>query len=125
MTRKEVKMNKFKSITDVKEFITKTTAKHSKKFVTDNYKISYSNRLKTCLGRTRTKYLMGKPIAIEFTYNQKYLNSFAVNGDDIINTVLHEIAHAIAGGENHHNGYWKSCAIAIGAKPNRFANVSF
>ena len=43
---------------------------------------------------------------------------FALYGDmgDIENTILHEIAHAIAGNENGHNEYWKSIAKELGVK---------
>jgi len=36
--------------------------------------------------------------------------------DEVINTILHEIAHALAGNENNHNVFWKDIAIEIGVK---------
>lgn len=42
------------------------------------------------------------------------------NPDDaIIDTVLHEIAHALVGPGNGHNNIWKLKCIEIGAKPER------
>lgn len=42
--------------------------------------------------------------------------------DTMINTVLHEIAHALAGYEAGHGPEWKMWAKAVGAKPERCAN---
>ena len=115
----------FQSITDVKNYITKTVAKYSKDFVTQNYTIEYSNRQRRTLATTNTLYLCGKPIRIRFVFNNKYLASYQVNEEDIKNTILHEIAHAIAGGHNHHNEIWKRCACKLGARPERFSNVEY
>lgn len=43
---------------------------------------------------------------------------YALNGDisEIKNTILHEIAHAIAGNENNHNEYWQAIAKELGVK---------
>lgn len=115
----------FESIEDVKNYIAETARKYSKQFVTDNYSIEYSNRLKRSLGSTRTRYLFGVPIEIKFVFNNKYLLSFEKNSEDIINTVLHEMAHAIAGNHHHHDAYWKQCCCRIGARPERFTSVEY
>jgi hypothetical protein len=36
--------------------------------------------------------------------------------NEIQNTILHEIAHALAGLENNHNIFWKEIAKKIGVK---------
>jgi predicted SprT family Zn-dependent metalloprotease len=41
--------------------------------------------------------------------------------DEVRDTILHEIAHAIAGVENGHNAKWKAVCRKIGAKPVRLA----
>lgn len=41
------------------------------------------------------------------------------NEPDIRNTILHEIAHALAGYEHGHDQVWKDVCIRIGAKPER------
>jgi predicted SprT family Zn-dependent metalloprotease len=41
------------------------------------------------------------------------------NEDVMLDTVLHEIAHAIAGGAAGHSRRWKLCAQSIGARPER------
>ena len=38
---------------------------------------------------------------------------------DVQDTILHEIAHALAGASNGHNEIWKRYARLIGAEPNR------
>ncbi|MFW6058814.1 MAG: SprT-like domain-containing protein [Phycisphaeraceae bacterium] len=40
---------------------------------------------------------------------------------EVRETILHEIAHAIAGVRNGHNEVWKSVCRRIGAKPQRLA----
>lgn len=41
--------------------------------------------------------------------------------DEIRDTILHEIAHAIAGLKNGHNHVWRAVCRRIGAKPKRLA----
>jgi len=41
--------------------------------------------------------------------------------DEVRDTILHEIAHALAGLENGHNAKWKAVCRRIGAKPRRLA----
>ncbi len=36
--------------------------------------------------------------------------------DDVINTILHEIAHTQAGLENNHNTYWEETAKELGVQ---------
>jgi len=47
-----------------------------------------------------------------------YLNS---PREQLLDTVLHEIAHALAGCENGHNDTWKRTAARIGAEPRSCA----
>lgn len=115
----------FQSITDVKNYITKTILKYSKEFVVPDYKIEYSNRFRRCLGRCGMRYFCGTPIQITFTFNNKYLASFKDNEEAIKDTVLHEIAHAMAGGHHHHDRVWVSCCNRIGANPSRCKKVEF
>ena len=115
----------FQSITDVKNYITKTVLKYSKDFVTQNYTIEYSNRQRRSLATTHTRYIMGWPVKIRFVFNNKYLASFKDNEEAIKDTVLHEIAHAIAGGIHHHDRVWVACCNKIGAKPDRYKSVKF
>lgn len=42
--------------------------------------------------------------------------------DDVQDTLLHEIAHAITGPGHHHDKYWKRNCVLIGAKPDRCAD---
>lgn len=39
--------------------------------------------------------------------------------DEVRNTILHEIAHALAGCEHHHDKVWKKKCVEIGARPQR------
>lgn len=41
------------------------------------------------------------------------------NEATVKDTILHEIAHALAGRGHGHDAYWKSICIRIGAKPER------
>lgn len=38
---------------------------------------------------------------------------------EVLNTILHEIAHAIAGNNHGHDWYWKQACIKVGARPER------
>ena len=42
--------------------------------------------------------------------------------EDIVNTILHEIAHALVGPRNGHNHIWKRKALEIGCDGNRCGN---
>jgi predicted SprT family Zn-dependent metalloprotease len=53
------------------------------------------------------------------------LSKYWVKGLDeaeVLDTILHEIAHALTPGEGHKQA-WKDMCIKIGAKPNRLADV--
>jgi len=43
--------------------------------------------------------------------------------EDSINTLLHEIAHALVGCSNGHNRIWKNKCIEIGCSPTRTFNI--
>lgn len=40
----------------------------------------------------------------------------------VLDTILHEIAHALAGPNAGHGPVWKSVCLKIGAKPQQYAN---
>lgn len=42
---------------------------------------------------------------------------------DVRNTILHEIAHAIAGAAAGHGPKWKAAALAVGARPERCSSI--
>lgn len=42
---------------------------------------------------------------------------------EIVDTILHEIAHALVGPEHGHGATWKQKCIEIGARPERCGNV--
>ena len=113
-------MAKFNNLQDVKHFIYTETGKYSREFGLP-YSINFSNRMRTCLGRCRQHNKLGVPIRLEFTYNLKYLGSFKDNEEKIINTVLHEIAHGIAGATHHHDRVWVQAAQRIGCDGQRLA----
>lgn len=48
-----------------------------------------------------------------------YINSKSVNIDSVLNTILHEIAHALVGFEEGHNDIWRNKAIEIGSDGKR------
>lgn len=48
-----------------------------------------------------------------------------LNGKEkVMDTILHEIAHAIAGFDAGHGEIWKHVCVQIGAKPNRCYNAA-
>lgn len=46
----------------------------------------------------------------------------ASNDDAVLNTILHEIAHALVGSQAGHGPVWKAAAIRVGATPERCIN---
>lgn len=54
-----------------------------------------------------------KTISLSYHYTQRN------NLPEIMDTILHEIAHALAGPGNGHNAVWKAVCVRIGAKPQR------
>lgn len=53
----------------------------------------------------------------------KYLVELNVESE-VIDTILHEIAHALAGPQHGHDDYWKSKCIELGARPERCYDAS-
>lgn len=45
--------------------------------------------------------------------------------EEIVDTILHEIAHALVGAGHGHDEVWKAKCREIGAKPDRLARVKF
>lgn len=72
-----------------------------------------NKRLKRALGRTKSRrnYVDCWPVAIELNYN------FVLNNHEVhvIETILHEIAHALTPG-NGHNHVWKEQARELGCQ---------
>ncbi len=48
-----------------------------------------------------------------------YVNHNQDKPDDVRDTILHEIAHALAGSEHGHDVVWKAICLRIGARPLR------
>lgn len=46
--------------------------------------------------------------------SRNFINSPKVSGDDILDTILHEFAHALVGNKNGHNNVWKEMCYQIG-----------
>jgi predicted SprT family Zn-dependent metalloprotease len=46
--------------------------------------------------------------------SKNFINSPKTSKEEIVNIILHEIAHAIVGAEENHNGVWLSKALEIG-----------
>lgn len=49
----------------------------------------------------------------------------SASDDEVKNTILHEIAHALAGPNEHHGDKWKAIALSIGCNGERCINRSF
>lgn len=55
----------------------------------------------------------------KITLSKHYIAAETVSNEDIKNTILHEIAHAIAGPDAGHGPRWKLLARAIGCSAER------
>lgn len=97
-----------------KEQITQMAKNLMRKNNVEHLSFGY-NRRKNALGICR--FRLGKPYAIELSEAWiKHLRE-----EDIRDTILHEIAHALAGSDAGHGPRWKNIAAAIGANPKRTA----
>lgn len=74
------------------------------RFDLDNAK----RRAGACFHRRRT-----------ITLSKYYIAMNLDKPDDLRDTILHEIAHGLAGREAHHGPEWKKVCVQIGAKPER------
>jgi predicted SprT family Zn-dependent metalloprotease len=75
------------------------------------------SKTKNALGRCF--FRNGNPVKIDLsTY---WVN--ALSAEEIKDTILHEIAHAIAGHQAGHGEAWKRVCRRIGANPNRVASI--
>lgn len=75
------------------------------------------NRAKRALGKCKFREKK-----IEFSRHWLHLPE-----EEIIDTILHEAAHALAWEHDRHGGHgtpWKRWCVTIGAKPNRLTDVS-
>ena len=80
-----------------------------KKFNLDDWVVGFN------YSKRRFGVCDGKKKRIELAYMLILLNEES----DVKNTILHEIAHALVGVENHHNHIWKNKAIEIGCSGDR------
>lgn len=71
--------------------------------------------------KTRAGVCFYDPIEIQIS--EYYLESKAVTEKDVSNTLLHEIAHAIAGHDAGHGPKWKHIAKKIGCNGDRCNKV--
>jgi len=81
-----------------------------------DWKFSWNTRCKSRGGCTKYDEKI-----IEIT--QEY--ALKITKEMFINTVLHEIAHALVGYKNAHNQVWKKKALAIGCNGKVCHNVNF
>ena len=74
-----------------------------------HWSFGFNNR-KRCLGLCRFD---AKRIELSAAFVQR-------NGEDAVrDTVLHEVAHALAGARAGHGAAWKAACVRIGARPER------
>lgn len=87
--------------------------------ITGNYTFKFNNNL-TRAGVCKFA-LDGHDGVIEMS--RHYLNHHLTTPDKVKNTILHELAHAIAGHEVGHGPKWKSVAAEIGCDAQRLTHV--
>ncbi len=85
------------------------------------FRWSHGKRILGCAQITRKRdWHTRKPVEIKTIKLSRHL--VALNSDaEVRETILHEIAHAIAGVEHGHDEVWKAACRKVGAKPVRLA----
>lgn len=86
-----------------------------------NYDLLYSNRLSKCLAKVKELRYSNRHI---ITFNNNYIIACVKNNelDHLEDTILHEVAHILAGGNHHHDYVWKRKCIEIGGSAERLAS---
>ena len=72
--------------------------------------ITFNPRLRRILGRCTHQFKL-----IELNTQYVKLNTL----EEVTDTILHEIAHALVGPEHGHDAVWEAKAISVGATPRR------
>jgi predicted SprT family Zn-dependent metalloprotease len=93
-------------------------------------KLTKKHLIKNCLYEWEVKLNNTRSCNGSCNYNKKtiFLSNFLVDtatDEDILDTILHEIAHAIdfkTRGKSNHDWKWKKIAKQLGANPKRCAN---
>lgn len=99
------------TLKEVQELATAKMKEHNLNdwsFTFDNSK----TRLGLC-NHTHKKIQLSRYYSLYATYEQ------------VLDTILHEIAHALTGHMHGHDNVWKKKCIEIGAKPERLASIKF
>ena len=66
-------------------------------------------------GRNRFGYCNSRRHVISLSEALTHLNA----EKDVLDTIRHEIAHALVGPKNGHNRVWKQMCMTVGARPSR------
>ena len=85
----------------------------------EGWSFCFNSRLRTTAGQC----LYGKNKRVELA--TLLINSHDIRRDDVLDTLLHEVAHAIAGYEAAHGPKWKKIAKQIGCSGNVCHSISF
>lgn len=83
-----------------------------------NFSFEWSNS-KQAIGACVFKARTGEPYKIELS--KRWVQ--VLEEQEIIDTILHEIAHAIAGRHANHGPAWKAACRRLGARPERLAKL--
>ena len=82
----------------------------------------FKRRLGVCRYARLTRYGEApRPVSIEVA---RYAVESPELHDDVRDTLLHEVAHAIAGHKAGHGPVWKAVCVEIGAKPKRCVDLT-
>jgi predicted SprT family Zn-dependent metalloprotease len=83
--------------------------------ISKKWRIKLNGRISRALGRTN---FMSREIEMQ--------KDFVRNGtrEEIKDTIMHEIAHALVGSNHNHDSTWKAMALKLGALPAPAKQVS-
>jgi predicted SprT family Zn-dependent metalloprotease len=81
-----------------------------KQYQLDGWKFGYDNA-KTSAGMCRHR-------CKQITLSNYFVLNYKTTENDLLDTIKHEIAHAIVGGNHGHDRVWKAKALEVGCKNN-------
>lgn len=84
------------------------------------FKFNNGKRMLGCVKSTRNR-ITGQVTIKSLELSRDFVRNNTER--EVTDTILHEIAHVLAGPENDHNHVWQQWCIKLGCRPHRYATT--